>query len=427
MSSVKDEMQPRLGKPVDSSSLHMLVYSYLLHNNCGRTAQAFARSCGLATSGRLASSDAPSYLSTIFNSVDEDISVDDDDVVIGDGGDDSVRLKSKGKEAALGAKQPAEASSAVQKSEEPTQSRESSGSARKDSGMDVCMDLREKSSADSMSEAERANELIDHHIEYLHFRQTICASIKAGEPEVASDLLSEYFRQVLIPPPASKSPAVNSLPVRREFNATLLRFRLDTQHYVELVANHQQLDALQYGQRTLWRYPEIFDTWLEHSLGFTASSYHLQQSSPQQYDTSTRQHPGSHTDADDDFNDDDIVPREELKMKREEIMQHITDVAALVAYPDPHKSTLAYLLMQERRQELAASVNTAILRSMRFPREPALITLVRQLATTSAYLVGYRSSSSSVRVAAGEERPQTRQPWVLDTFVNSDSVSDTFA
>ncbi|KAJ2157646.1 hypothetical protein GGH16_005488, partial [Coemansia sp. RSA 560] len=220
----------------------------------------------------------------------------------------------------------------------------------------------------------------------------------AGEPQVATDLLSSYFRPVLIPLVSLERP-INSLPIRREFNATLLRFRLDTQYYVELVMNHQELDALQFGQRTLWRYPTIFEAWLEHSLGFAQS--------PTQTDVEP-------VDVGANANEDDeIVPREELKLKRAEIMQHITDVAALVAYPDPRKSTLAYLLAQERRSELAAAVNSAILRSMRFPEEPALVTLVRQLATTSAYLVGYRSSA---RTAPIDERPQTRVPWVLDTF-----------
>ncbi|KAJ2312813.1 hypothetical protein H4S02_001708 [Coemansia sp. RSA 2611] len=365
--SAKDELAARAVKSVDSSSLHLLVYSYLLHNNCGRTAQAFARTCGLATSGRLASADTPAYLSTIFNAVDEDISVD------------AVPVKAKGKETQ--AKLPAivEAVDAPQP-------------ARKDSGME--------------SDGERAHELIDHHIEYLKIRQSICTSIEAGEPEVASDLLTTYFRPVLIPPPAGTQPAVNSLPVRREFNATLLRFRLDTQYYVELIANHQELDALQFGQRTLWRYPDIFDTWLEHSLGFAAPALHPLNGA-------------LHSEPSADDHDDDIVPRDELKLKRAEIMQHITDVAALVAYPDPRKSTLAYLLSQERRRELAEAVNAAILRSMKFPREPAMVTLVRQLATTSAYLVGYRSSSRSP-----EERPQSsRQPWVLGAFVNSDSFA----
>ncbi|KAJ2258037.1 hypothetical protein GGH19_005311 [Coemansia sp. RSA 1807] len=360
--NAKDELS-RLAKPVDSSSLHMLVYSYLLHNNCGRTAQAFARTCGLATLGRLASCEAPQYLSSVFNHTDN-TSID--------------TQKTKGKEPVR------------------TPKLDTNGTQK-----ELRKDVR--CSADT-TKVERANELIDHHIEYLRIRQSICSSIEAGEPQVATDLLSSYFRPVLIPLVSLERP-INSLPIRREFNATLLRFRLDTQYYVELVMNHQELDALQFGQRTLWRYPTIFEAWLEHSLGFAQS--------PTQTDVEP-------VDVGANANEDDeIVPREELKLKRAEIMQHITDVAALVAYPDPRKSTLAYLLAQERRSELAAAVNSAILRSMRFPEEPALVTLVRQLATTSAYLVGYRSSA---RTAPIDERPQTRVPWVLDTFVNSDDV-----
>ncbi|KAJ2158988.1 hypothetical protein GGF46_003356 [Coemansia sp. RSA 552] len=264
--------------------------------------------------------------------------------------------------------------------------------------------VRKDSAVDTTEKpgAERAGKLIDHHIEYLRIRQSICASIETGEPKVALELLSSYFRAVLIPPPSTDAPpAVSAQPIRREFNAALLRFRLDTQYYVELIAKHQELDALQFGQRTLWRYPDIFETWLDHSLAFHSTAEALVAKEGE-----------------------DIVPREELKQKRAEIMQHITDVAALVAYPDPHKSSLAYLLSQERRNELSAAVNSAILAAMHFPREPALATLVRQLATTSKYLFGYRPSPSSRTPSAA---PETSQPWVLDTFVNSDSVSDTLA
>ncbi|KAJ2078750.1 hypothetical protein H4R24_004252 [Coemansia sp. RSA 988] len=511
MSGLGDEaQQPRTGssKPVDPSTLHMLVYSYMLHNNCGRSAKAFARTCGLATSGRLASSNAPEYLSTMFNVVDEDISVDAASAQNQSTakGKEKCRLEQTAAAAPLSRKQMATGSSRksefrksvgsamdVDLAQQPGNdardtilencSASSSASlecpTRKDSGMtdNACGDSIAKThdafSTESSAtpgvaatgqgvEAERANELIDHHIEYLRIRQSICSSIEAGEPEVALDLLSTYFRAVLIPPPSSDMLAVSSLPLRREFNATLLRFRLDTQYYVELIANHQELDALQFGQRTLWRYPEIFNTWLEHSLGFVSSNHtiHQHQNQNQSKDLPQRaalaqfklMAAGSSNGrgADDSradtpcadarmphattgFSDsDDIVPREELKQKRAAIMQHITDVAALVAYPDPHKSPLAYLLSQDRRQELAAAVNTAILASMRFPREPALITLVRQLATTSAYLVGYRSSSSSSSHASStqssENRSQSRQqPWGLDTFVNSDSVTDSFA
>ncbi|KAJ2552696.1 hypothetical protein GGH95_005743, partial [Coemansia sp. RSA 1836] len=53
---------------VNARDLHLLVYSYLLHTNCARTASAFARTCGLATSGSLTSPTAPAYLSEPFSS-----------------------------------------------------------------------------------------------------------------------------------------------------------------------------------------------------------------------------------------------------------------------------------------------------------------------------------------------------------------------
>ncbi|KAJ2551190.1 hypothetical protein GGH95_005959, partial [Coemansia sp. RSA 1836] len=91
------------------------------------------------------------------------------------------------------------------------------------------------------------------------------------EPEVALDLLSTYFRSVLIPPP-SDHLTLSPLPLRQEFNATLLRFRLDIQYYVELISKHKELEALQFGQRTLWRYTDIFDTWLNHSISLSSST-----------------------------------------------------------------------------------------------------------------------------------------------------------
>ncbi|KAJ2857502.1 hypothetical protein GGI22_003503, partial [Coemansia erecta] len=286
--------------------------------------------------------------------------------------------------------------------------------------------------------------------------------IESGEPEVALDLLTTYFRAVLIPPPA-ENLAISPLPLRSEFNATLLRFRLDTQYYVELIAKHQELDALIFGQRTLWRYPDIFDTWLNHSLGVSTSSYsspgkppasmptkpevaaqsssssiRRDQQAPKK-DMASSQPQQQHRTGDGDA----IVPREELKLKRADIMQHITNVAALVAYQDPHKSILAHLLSQERRNELASAVNAAILRTLQFPREPAMVTLVRQLATTSACLVGYPSASSTARSnslssqsAAEDLSTQSHagtatsgrrtQPWVLDMFINADSSDNPF-
>ncbi|KAJ1960765.1 hypothetical protein GGI12_003627, partial [Dipsacomyces acuminosporus] len=288
---------------VDASSLHLLVYSYLLHNNLGRTAKAFARTCGLATSGRLTSSDTPEYLSKLFNTVEDEVEEEEEEEEGGDDDDDAdmsevattdvSTFKDDGRQQPNGtsAGKPIPRASdkrAIGKrasiSDMATDSSPlslrgslassgSGGAGRKDSGVigdNTChgaLSTASQRPTQQSAETERANELIDHHIEYLHIRQSICSSIEAGEPEVALDLLSTYFRTVLIPPP-SESLVVGSLPLRREFNATLLRFRLDTQYYVELVANHQELDALIFGQRTLWRYPDIFDTWLNNSLGF---------------------------------------------------------------------------------------------------------------------------------------------------------------
>ncbi|KAJ2482766.1 hypothetical protein IWW47_005807, partial [Coemansia sp. RSA 2052] len=254
---------------------------------------------------------------------------------------------------------------------------------------------------------------------------------------------------VLIPPP-SDHLTLSPLPLRQEFNATLLRFRLDIQYYVELISKHKELEALQFGQRTLWRYTDIFDTWLNHSISLSSStageSLRLHYSATTTTAMSPPPHPHSSaassaslseslSPAVDGDDDGEVVSRLELKHKRAEIMRHITNVAALVAYPDPSQSPLAYLLTQERREELAATVNAAILKTMSFPREPALVTLVRQLATTSAYLVGYRSARSSTTITKKDEQQQStasasasaaavarQQPWLLDTFVNSDEA-----
>ncbi|KAJ2730861.1 hypothetical protein IW152_004965 [Coemansia sp. BCRC 34962] len=434
-------------EPVDARDLHLLVYSYLLHTNCARTASAFARTCGLATGGSLTSSCAPTYLSSPFDHRGPlgaaDAHADDDD-----DNDDDILLTAVEKGKGFMRVDDNDGDRAPHPPPPAAVELSMLSNSATSSGYSSCVSIPEAAasvapaahatgdkedvaaaSAAAAAAGARANDLIAHHIEYLRIRRSICDSIEAREPEVALDLLATYFRSVLIPPPCDR-PALSPLPLREEFNATLLRFRLDIQHYVELIAKHKELDALQFGQRTLWRYTDIFDTWLNHSISLTSSTA----------GESLRQHYASmpppespHVSVD---GGGEIVTRMELKMKRAEIMRHITNVAALVAYPDPRQSPLAYLLEQERRVELAAAVNDAILHTMRFPREPALVTLVRQLATTSAYLVGYRSSPSSRTAAAAataakkdttqqQQQQQQQQPWVLDTFVNSDT--DTYS
>ncbi|KAJ2743768.1 hypothetical protein GGI20_003491 [Coemansia sp. BCRC 34301] len=391
---------------VDARDLHLLVYSYLLHTNCARTASAFARTCGLATSGSLTSDTAPAYLSKPFKSERQSNS--------------DTKPKEEEEE----------------EEEEKTKKKNGKGCTEGIPPPPPTPPAPDCNSNDS-SDA-RANELIAHHIEYLRIRQSICASIEAREPEVALDLLSTYFRSVLIPPPSSDTLAqMSALPSRQEFDATLLRFRLDIQCYVELIAKHLELDALQFGQRTLWRYTDIFDTWLNHSISL--SSNNAGESLRLHYSSSSSESPPPPPSSAVPDPGNEVVSRLELKHKRAEIMRHITNVAALVAYTDPAQSPLAYLLTQERREELAAAVNAAILRSMSFPHEPTLVTLVRQLTTTNAYLVGYRSPrNSSSSSAATKKDDQSNaattgaggarhQPWLLDTFVNSDEPASTFA
>ncbi|KAJ2796414.1 hypothetical protein H4S07_006231, partial [Coemansia furcata] len=416
MSSNTDEVQAArqhvaATDPVDARDLHLLVYSYLLHTNCARTASAFARTSGLATSGSLTSASAPAYLSSPFSHSVPDAHPDDlFSAAAAKKGKGCVRMDDD---------------DIIAPSPPPAVDLSEHSNSATNSGYSSCVSIPEAvaaaatlppplprraaavTHATDVASALRARELIEHHIEYLRIRQSICASIEAREPQVALDLLSTYFRSVLIPPP-SEHPTMNPRPLRREFDATLLRFRLDIQHYVELIATHKELDALQFGQRTLWRYTDIFDAWLNNTITLPSSTAgeslrrHYLAQPPEQP-------PLSQEPAD----DDEVVSRVELKQKRAEIMRHITNVAALVAYPDPTQSPLAYLLAQERREELAAAVNAAILQSMSFPREPALVALVRQLATTSAYLVGYRSSSSSRTAAAVKKdtQQQQQQPW----------------
>lgn len=360
---IDSEMSTHLAETttVDTNNIQLLVYSYLLHTNCGRTAQAFARTSGLATtSDQLYASSTPAYLKTI-HPLDKPSSKQQPDVV------SKKPISQKTVEEAVPA----------------------------------------------------ASQLLDHHIECLHIRDSITAHIKNGEPQVALDLLTTYFRNVLIPPPTTESVdgvKDDPLPLRREFNATLLRFRLDTQHYVELTVQGKPLEALQFGQRTIWRYSEIFELWWDNSLKYASINQNKN-----------------------DLDNEEVVSRDELKRERQYIADHISNVAALVAYQDPKKSSLAYLLEQERRDELAAEVNEAILHSMQYPKEPALVTIVRQLATTSAYLVGYRSSSShrngsssssaddkQLREGLGSDQTrQLSQPWVLGTFMNSEQPSSS--
>ncbi|KAJ2495674.1 hypothetical protein GGI11_008358, partial [Coemansia sp. RSA 2049] len=297
---------------VDIGSLHLLIYSYLLHNNCGRTAKAFARTCGLATSGSLTSGGVPSFLASLPAPADADTSDDEEE----DGEDEyedaasqcaastAASLKHKQRQqqqqrnevgavsaVVLGKRPVSSGRMAIDGDDDddddilpsaPADAAAAAAGIREESFLDDASDASQEcmendddgigtnastaaagigsrsgggldymhgalssggaaiapgnvaagaaGAAASESEVERANKLIDHHIECLRIRQSICSSIEAGEPKVALDLLATYFRDVLIPPPA-ESLAVSPLPLRSEFDATLLRFRLDTQHY----------------------------------------------------------------------------------------------------------------------------------------------------------------------------------------------------
>ncbi|KAJ2230045.1 hypothetical protein IWW45_005945 [Coemansia sp. RSA 485] len=118
--------------PVDASKLHLLVYSFLLQNNHGRTAQAFARTSGLATSGHLASDTTPAYLSTPFTS-----NVATDTL-------------------------PAAANGCGKSGSNKKDAQGIEGNGRKDSAVD----------GDVKQAASSAGELVDHHIEYLRIRQS---------------------------------------------------------------------------------------------------------------------------------------------------------------------------------------------------------------------------------------------------------------
>ncbi|KAJ2591629.1 hypothetical protein H4R99_006684 [Coemansia sp. RSA 1722] len=117
--------------PVDASKLHLLVYSFLLQNNHGRTAQAFARTSGLATSGHLASDTTPAYLSTPFTN---NVATDTLPAAANGCGKSSSKKDAQGIE----------------------------GNGRKDSAVD----------GDVKQPASSAGELVDHHIEYLRIRQS---------------------------------------------------------------------------------------------------------------------------------------------------------------------------------------------------------------------------------------------------------------
>ncbi|ORY89936.1 CTLH/CRA C-terminal to lish motif domain-domain-containing protein [Syncephalastrum racemosum] len=62
------------------------------------------------------------------------------------------------------------------------------------------------------------------------------------------------------------------------------------------------------------------------------------------------------------------------------------EVSSLIAYPDPHNSHASHLLTQERRDQLAESVNAVVLGFCGLPRESALERLQKQMILVESEL-----------------------------------------
>ena len=192
--------------------------------------------------------------------------------------------------------------------------------------------------------------------------------------------------------------ALPPLPCRRLLSATMLRFRLDSQHFIELIKRGDIIKALEFSQSDLQQYPKILRSWIENTRALDRREggdynengvvdsplYTFATSHPPRptaslliptYKLSTpmassmpkavfRDHDGS-----DSESDWEPVSCEELKEALSDAQTHMTNAAALVAYPQPTQCPINFLLDDEFREQLAEDVNTAILTSMEFPPE----------------------------------------------------------
>ncbi|KAJ3130019.1 hypothetical protein HK098_006731 [Nowakowskiella sp. JEL0407] len=89
------------------------------------------------------------------------------------------------------------------------------------------------------------------------------------------------------------------------------------------------------------------------------------------------------------------------------------DLTSLLAYPDPEKSPVSHLLLQDRRDSVAKAVNSFILACENLPRETSIEKIVRQ-TTVVRDLLGV-----AVKEGSGNRRVTTYPRWKLEDFLNA--------
>ena len=73
----------------------------------------------------------------------------------------------------------------------------------------------------------------------------------------------------------------------------------------------------------------------------------------------------------------------------------LQEAFSLLAYPDPEKSPVAYLLDPSQREPLATALNSAILESQALPSQPPLEVIVQQAGAVLQEMLKNKSSTAS--------------------------------
>ncbi|KAJ1675010.1 hypothetical protein EV182_002116 [Spiromyces aspiralis] len=469
-----------------TSTLHLLIYAFLLHNNYGRTAEAFSSSCGLLSLGILSPRTSPRYLVRFPNADGEDGDSDDrggrEDVGSLDGkpsliggevrtsrmecDDQVIREVDYGNNVVAG--NASSLSAAIEKKQEEVESRMPQQQQQQQvAGMAGTVRNKEGSSDRTKYRLMHwGSKTLERHQEYLHVRQSTFQAIVAGEIDVAIDLITTYFPSVIVSS-LTMADVMPTAPCRRLLASTMLRFRLDVQYFIELIRGGKILKALKFAQNVLHKYPGILYTWIEQTrilnkaeedpcldgnvAGINGEEvmavlgHHQQREGPRlsvavplckvseqlnavtgatgsaprsSWHQETHNNNNNNDDTDSSLSSEsswELASCEDLKRALGDAQVHMTNAAALLAYRDPARSPVGYLLDENVRVQLAEDVNTAILLSLGFPAEPALATLVRQMTVVHEQLRSWFHHSS-----AGIDDPLLAKPWSLAKYLAHD-------
>ncbi|PWA02819.1 hypothetical protein BB558_001033 [Smittium angustum] len=348
------------------------------------------------------------------------------------------------------------------------------------------------------------------HLHFLRIRKYIFDRISIGDIDSAITLLNLHFPAVLRtddfrfvfktseqrteidPSLLSIAEIMLKLPpvaFSRNLNVMILRYRLDSQRFLELVRNNQIAEALEFNQNTLCHYKGLLKMWLDNALicesvgstrmtSFTIPQKIFHQNikdtcrnnnteSVAKKNESTNETNTYYSDilgAQNSLNssshsvkpnhvlkpltipnraitpigveysnmfyskfsvndttpfyktikevNENMISHNELKLAYREMCNHHTKICSLLIYPSRDFLSETSFFENGYRRNLAEAINQAILESLGFPQEPALITDIRQtLLVTRLLSAGqkdmntelnlYKNIDQSLEIAAG--------------------------